>query len=132
MQRGSLTSRTALGWIKLVIFSYICICALLELQFLRFCFRNIEYEAYKILSRNSLWTCILICFYQECHSSPGSSLVDWFFKNCLFIFGLLDIILHNWIIETCVYPFCSELKSGSPDCFAIADTTYTNGERLQI
>lgn len=56
------------------------------------------------------------------------------FQELLFVyfFGLLDMVVHNWIIETCIYPFCSELKSGSPDCFAIADTTYTNGERLQI
>lgn len=64
-------------------------------------------------------------------SSPGSSFMDWFFKNCLFIFGLLDIVLHNWIIKACLYLFRSELKSGSPDCFAIADTT-ENGFRYKL
>lgn len=45
------------------------------------------------------------CRYQECHSSPDSSFMDWFFKNDLFIFALLDRVLHDWIIEIWIIRF---------------------------
>lgn len=130
MQRGSLTFRWAFGWIKLVIFClhlYLCCVRVAVIMF--------------------LFLESLCCFYQGVHFglvfwyasitnvTVLLALLSWIVFSrivvCLY-FGLLDMVLHNWIIETCIYPFCGELKSGSPDCFAIADTTYTKGERLQM
>jgi len=70
--------------------------------------------------------------YQEFHNYLEFSFLDQLFKNYLFIYGLLDIVLHNWIIEICVYPFCNELKSGNLERFTILDTTDKNREWLHI
>ncbi|KEH19236.1 hypothetical protein MTR_8g445370 [Medicago truncatula] len=66
-------------------------------------------------------------------------LAAWFGQLCA-VTGLSSTFVRSFEFSLCykgskpiiVWHAESELKSGSPDCFAIADTTYTNGERLQI